>query len=367
MPEDVWDACEEMLVSTYGQEVVISTPRGKNNRFYQCFHPPKKTDDLPDWKTYSYNYRVGLDVINPRTGRPQINERWVRIRKNRMPYPMWRQEYLAEFVEDVNQYFSEQIINSVFNSRLGWLTMPRPGYQYFMGIDVAKMHDSTVIWVNEVLHTNPVTGLPLKEPHIRAVHITELKGRDYIIQLPIIYQLANHWKPAKIYFDRTGVGEMPFEQLLYAGYPVEGISFTMGKKVEMYGNIYNWGSSPPEIAGWGAKFQIPMHEEAYDQFCNLEYEIPKQKSSQTGQVYLGDNYHIRAPAGRHDDYPTACALACLGTMATVMIPVARALPHPMHVTAFPAQRQIDAVMKTLGTTSKRGYSHRGRRKTSWDV
>jgi hypothetical protein len=311
--DDMYDAVEEMLVSTYGQEILLSTPRGKHNRFYQAFHPP---DNEPTpYSTHGpYIWKVGLDVINPRTGRPQINKKWVMKRKRFMHPINFRQEYLAEFVEDVDNYFPMAIINAMFNPNMYWQRDPQPGHYYFMGIDLARKHDSTVIWINELVARDHEGKILTREPHVKAVHITEIKNRDFQTQLGIMKKLCLHWKPTKIYFDKTALGEMPFEEMKMMGFPIEGISFTMQKKSAMFGNLYNLAAGTSKITNWQSRFQIPMagdvSRKALKQFENLVYEIPETKSQITGNIIHGSTLKIHASTG-HDDFPVAAALSAM--------------------------------------------------------
>lgn len=329
IPEAVFVAVEQGLSSTGGREIMISTPYGKNNEFYKVFHPEgmKGYDhskmgrqQVGEFSCYRYDYTVGLDVQKP-NGRPQLSQIHVDRQKRKLTDFQWRAEYLAEFIEDIDQYFPQGIIEALYNSKFFPSESPKEGSSYFFGIDIAKGGNYTAISIGEILFTNPITGKPLTHPHIQIVKRVYWKMKHIGAQYPLFIQLVEIWQPIKIFFDKTSLGERPFEELQEVHkLPVEGVNFSGLEKASMYGNLTVLMSMDGEIEGWKKRIQTYPDPEAKSQYEAMVYEVPEQKTK-VGGKRLGDSYKIYAARG-HDDIPDADALLskAISTKAEVQEP-----------------------------------------------
>jgi hypothetical protein len=200
----------------------------------------------------------------------------------------------------------------MFNPNFAKLTVPEVGGTYFQGIDFAKTRDFTAIITGRRYDTNPYTGNPLRQPHVQIVNMEYWKGRQQASieeQYPKIMSAAEIWGPLMIFFDKTSIGERPFEELQNTYMlPIEGIHFTAQNKVKMFGTLNTLMSTPAEIEGWNSRIQTYMDGEALRQFSNLVYELSEIKSTKTGAKRTGDA-KIYASHG-HDDIPISFALLC---------------------------------------------------------
>jgi len=325
VPDAVFVAVEQGLSSSGGQQLCISTPRGKHNEFYRMFFPedqnigfPREEDgrltnghhQVGDWSCHHYDYTVGLAVTRP-DGRPQLSTPHIERQKRRLTGWQWESEYMAEFVEDLGSYFRAQLIERMFNPKFGRVHYPEDGALYFMGIDIAKSRDYTAITVGRVFERNPYTAAPLLHPHMQIVNMDYYKGMgDIESQYPIFVQATDLWKPETIFFDKTAMGERPYEELRYTyRLPIEGINFGQQNKVQMFGTLNTLMSTPAEIDGWDARIQSYVDQEAAKQFKNLVYELGTTRTS-VGSTRKSDNVKIYASHG-HDDIPMSFALLML--------------------------------------------------------
>jgi len=144
MPEMMWKAAMPTLATTGGQIWMSSTPRGKyqdgkgsnKNFFYKCF------ENLEDrWKVFTINTE---EVYKNRT----ICESWdkekaakaikfIANQKAILADIEYRQEYMAEFLDDARQWFDDKIIRKC-------MTVRRPplvdkNWTTGMGNDIARM------------------------------------------------------------------------------------------------------------------------------------------------------------------------------------------------------------------------------------
>lgn len=332
IPDDVFIAVEQGLSSSGGQEIQISTPRGKHNQFFRLFFPEDSQEHFPlredgmmenthamveDWSCHHYDYTVGLNVLKP-NGRPQLSEFHVMRQKNKLLEVNFRSEYLGEFVEDMDSFFNQAIIKRMFNPQFSIQYAPESGGMYFASIDIAKTRDYTATMVGRRFDVNPFTGVPLTHPHLQIVNMAYWKGhRDATIesQYPRFISMVDTWSPFQLFFDKTSIGERPAEELQYTyKLPIEPVGFTQQSKVRAFGILNTLMSTPGEIPGWNSRIQCYQDGEAIKQFGNLVYELGETKS-RTGRKRPGDNIKIYASHG-HDDIPVAAALLslCVSTL-----------------------------------------------------
>jgi len=327
IPDDVFIAVEQGLSSSGGQEIQISTPRGRHNQFYRLFFPEDSQEHFPlnasgmlenthtmveDWSCHHYDYTVGLNVLKP-NGKPQLSEFHVMRQKHKLLEMNFRSEYLGEFVEDMDSFFNQALIKRMFNPKFSRMYAPDVGGSYFASIDIAKTRDFTATMVGRRFDTNPFTNVPLINPHLQIVNMAYWKGHKEATieeQYPKFISMVDIWHPFQLFFDKTSIGERPAEELQYTHHlPIEPVGFTQQSKVKAFGILNTLMSMPGEIPGWDSRIQCYQDGEAIKQFGNLVYELGETKS-RTGRKRPGDNIKIYASHG-HDDIPVAAALLCM--------------------------------------------------------
>jgi len=143
MNEMVFEAAKPILLTTGGHIWMDSTPFGKYtkdktkfNYFYKAF-----LNKNEKWKVF---YKTSEEVIHNRP----INKTWTATikelaiqfldeEKKEMSKTQYSQEYLGLFTEDLQQYFSDELIKKVC-----CLEHPkgiRQGGEFFAGVDIARM------------------------------------------------------------------------------------------------------------------------------------------------------------------------------------------------------------------------------------
>lgn len=318
IPDNVVVAVEQGLSATGGSLIMISTPRGRSNAFYRTFNPtPELRFDMSKegrqqighYSCYRYSYRTGLKTIR-HDGTPQLSEMHIDIQRQKLPKWRFDTEYEALFVEDIDSYWPQTLIDATFNKSFTKAVVPQSNANYFMGIDIAKGHDFTAVTIAQRLDFDPYTGTPLLNPHISIVKREYWKIGGIEAQYPLIIALVEQWKPIMVFFDKTSIGERPFEELTQTyKLPMEGVNFSGTEKVSMYGTLTLLMSMDAEIKGWKKRIQSYYDEEAKHQYEMMIYEIPLIHSRQTGITHPGTGYKLYAAKG-NDDIPDADALAC---------------------------------------------------------
>jgi hypothetical protein len=133
--EDVWSAVTPMLLTTGGDMDLLGTPHGKKGYFWECY-----CNKNNHFKVFHVNSE---EVIRNR----EVSKSWTQAQKegalrhleqekSRMSKREYAQEYMGEFVEELSQFFSDELINKTCVLKR---TEPRTEHTYFMGCDIARM------------------------------------------------------------------------------------------------------------------------------------------------------------------------------------------------------------------------------------
>jgi hypothetical protein len=158
VPEAVWSAIEPALLTTGGDEILLSTPFGAQGMFYDIFK--NKDNAFTSFTRFSYSSE---QVIADRP----ISPTWTELQrtkalqkldqaKKRMSKREYAQEFLGQFIEDLHRWFSDELINSA-------CTLKRRdgigiGREYYLGCDIARMgeDEGTFEIVERISKTNIV-------------------------------------------------------------------------------------------------------------------------------------------------------------------------------------------------------------------
>lgn len=143
MPEMMWKAAMPTLMTTGGQIWMSSTPRGKfignsseKNFFFKCWENPDKR-----WQVFDISSE---EVIKNRA----IGDTWTKEKrdkailflenqKNILSDMEYRQEYLGEFLDDMRQWFPDELIRKCMELRRPD-TVPKT-HPLYLGVDIARM------------------------------------------------------------------------------------------------------------------------------------------------------------------------------------------------------------------------------------
>ena len=98
IPDAVFVAIRPMLATTEGTLDLLSTPRGNEGFFYDCF----QSDDF---------YKIHIMSKDC----PRITDEFLAQEKKRMTQLEYCQEYEAEFLDSLQQFFSRELIESCFS------------------------------------------------------------------------------------------------------------------------------------------------------------------------------------------------------------------------------------------------------------
>lgn len=188
IPEEVWSAVTPMLAVTQGDIILLSTPFGKGGYFFRCFSDPEFT-----------SFHISSEDC------PRISKDFLDQEKSRMTKLQYAQEYLGEFVDELQQFFPTDLIDAAMRRPIPEFTEGSKGKNY-LGVDVARHgRDDTVLFTLKYRHD---ALYELAMDVSRKTYLTDTARR--------IKDANQIYKYRKIYVDDGGLGVGVFDMLLEA-------------------------------------------------------------------------------------------------------------------------------------------------------
>ncbi len=253
------------LTDHLGWALRISTPLGLN--WWYKEHQKGKGLFVPTKKRL-IRYRESWSF--PTATNPYIDKGEIRDAKNDLPADVFRQEYLAEFLSDASGVF-----RNIDRVVAGDLKEPQDGILYYLGIDLAKKRDFTV--------------LTILDEHFHLCYFERFNQIDYTFQKKKIINVAHRYNDAIVNLDSTGVGEPIFDDLSNE-IRVKPYNFTNESKKNLIQNLI--------LAFEKQIITLPDIPVLLEELRMFVYELTK-----SGKV------RYSAPEGFHDDCVISLALA----------------------------------------------------------
>ena len=198
-----------------------------------------------------------------------------------MPDRAFRQEYLAEFLEDAGGVFRKVSLAVDWGRKQD--EPPKPGRSYRIGLDLARVEDFTVI--------------SIVSDEGRQVYFERINEISWERQLNAVEMAAKRYS-APIVMDSTGMGgDKIYEDLRKRSLKVVPYNFTNATKEALIDNL-----ALKIERGDVRLMDIPVQTEELQAF---EYTLTPSR-----------NVTMSAPEGMHDDTVIALALACWGKAGT---------------------------------------------------
>jgi phage FluMu gp28-like protein len=189
---------------------IATTPQGKSNQTYKV------------WTAENGYAKHFVDIYTAvKEGLPvNIDE----LRKGLDDEEAWAQEYECKFLDEATAFLTYDLI-AACESEMASLIMPETlGESYYVGIDIGRKRDLTVIWVAEQVGDVFIT---------RAV--IELERTPFPQQREMMTQLFSRIHPRRVCVDYTGMGGPITEDLqkAFGSAAVEAVTFTPQTKSDL--------------------------------------------------------------------------------------------------------------------------------------
>ena len=277
VPKDAWESdLRPALSDRRGRALIISTPKGLN-WFFDLHQQGKEGDpDIKSWQATTMDCWRSRLLKQPEQ-LALMEQEWELIRRTTSE-SRFREEYLAEFLQDQGQHFT--LKPDLFR---GVLREAIPGRHYLAGVDVARKED----WMATTI---------IEEESQQLVALVRSRHQDWALQKAHAIELIHQYPDCLTHIDSTGVGDPIAHDLREAGVNAIDVIFTPKIKGELVENL--------TIAIEQAYIGIP--QQAATEWLIDELKQYESKRMPSGTIRYG------APEGKHDDGVTSLMLACFG-------------------------------------------------------
>jgi phage FluMu gp28-like protein len=168
-----------------------------------------------------------VEKINAATGKSESREDWLaRQRAECLDEESWAQEYCCVPSDDASAFLSYELIAGCeYRGGENWQSdLADAKGRLFVGVDVGRDHDLTVIWVVERLGDVNYTR-----------RVLTLQGETFDAQEHALYSILQLPQVQRVGIDSTGLGRQFAEraQQRFGKYKVEAVSFTAPVKEEL--------------------------------------------------------------------------------------------------------------------------------------
>ena len=269
MKEDAWThAIRPALSDRLGKAMFISTPKGRN-WFWRSWLLGQDEQDS-EWSSYQF----------PTSDNPFIADDEIEAARHGLPERIFRQEYLAEFLEDAGGVFRRVMDAATAEPQ----SKRVEGHDYIMGVDWGRSNDFTAITVLDM-----TTG--------ELVALDRFTDIDYGIQVNRLKAMASRFQPMQIIAEQNSMGGPLVEQLQSSGLPVKGFMTTNPSK-------------EAAIRALEGAFERDEIRILNDPVLIGELQAFEQ------ELLPGGRYRFSAPEGLHDDTVMALAIAWYNLAST---------------------------------------------------
>lgn len=192
MSELAWnEALRPALADRQGKALFISTPKGRNWFWYLWQRGQEPGTEWNSWRFTSYD-------------NPHIADSEIDAAKATLPERVFRQEFMAEFIDDAGGVFRHVMDAATAKEQ----SSAQVGHDYVFGVDWGKHNDWTVITVLDI--TEKVL-----------VYLDRFNQIDYVVQSNRLRALASRFKPVSIIAESNSMGDPLIEHLQRDGLPVQ--------------------------------------------------------------------------------------------------------------------------------------------------
>jgi phage FluMu gp28-like protein len=264
MQESAWtEAIRPALSDRKGRAIFISTPKGRN-WFWRLFQQGIAGDNnIMSWQL-------------PTVDNPYIDPSEVDAARQSLPERVYRQEFLAEFIDDAGGVF-RRVVEAATAVQLD--SRAENG-QYVFGVDWGQQNDFTVIVVMDIEKKS-------------MVHIDRFNQIDYNVQRGRLVALYERFRPLQVVAESNAMGLPIIQELQRQNVPISPFTTTNASKTAA-------------IDALALAFEQSVISILPDAVLVGELQAYEQEKLPSGLRKFG------APSGLHDDTVMALAMAWQG-------------------------------------------------------
>ena len=260
MKEETWnEAIRPALSDRLGKAVFISTPKGRNWFWHLYQHGINGEEGWRSWQL-------------PTSSNPFIQASEIEAAKRDLPEMIFRQEYLAEFIDDSGGVFRRVQDAAVLEPQ-----EPDANKQYVAGVDVASSIDFTVVSIMDV-----------KSKEL--VYLDRFNRVDYNVLENRLEALYKRWHLDSMKIEANSIGQPVIDHLYAKGLSIIPFTTTSATKQAI-------------IQGLQSAFEHGEIRIINDPVLVGELLSFESKRSPSG------GFSYSAPSGMHDDTVMSLAIA----------------------------------------------------------
>lgn len=275
--------------------IVVSSPRGRRNKFFDLYERHTLGDS-----GWSFHKTTIEDAINDgfcptdENGNQMTLEQFKKQEVKDVGMDMWLQEYMCSFSDRLTSFLPHELIVDCVSDRLKMRmtteSLKSLNKDLYVGIDIGRRRDFTVIWV--ISKSGDVCTT-------EAVHV--LDRTPFLEQDRVIRTVMDSKQVVCCMIDESGNG-MQLAETLSVDYPgvVQGFKFTNASKAEIAGRLKAHMESEC--------FWIPKSDDVIEDFASIERNVtdagniqiaaPRSGSGGHGDMFWAASMAVHAAATR---------------------------------------------------------------------
>ncbi len=270
MQKEAWaEAIRPALSDRLGRALFISTPKGRNF-FWELYQRGVREEE--GWQAWTF----------PTSSNPYISASEVEAAKRDLPEMIFRQEYLAEFIDDQGGVFRRVQEAAVLDPQ-----EPQAGRQYVAGVDVASSIDFTVVSV-------------LDAESKEMVYMDRFNRVDYPVLINRLESVYHRYHLTSMVVESNSIGRPVIDELVTRGLNIVPFTTTSATKQSIIQNL--------QSAFENAQIKILNDPVLVGELLSFE-----SKRNASG------SFSYSAPDGMHDDCVMSLAIAWSGMQERVQV------------------------------------------------
>ena len=270
MQKEAWtEAIRPALSDRQGKALFISTPKGRN-WFWENYQ--RGINGEEGWQSWTF----------PTSSNPYIEASEIEAAKRDLPELIFRQEYLAEFVDDSGGVFRRVQEAAILEAQ-----EPQPGRQYVAGVDVASSIDFTVVSV-------------LDAESKEMVYLDRFNRVDYPVLIDRLESVYKRYGLTSMVVESNSIGRPVIDELVTRGLNIVPFTTTSATKQAI-------------IQSLQSAFENGAIRVLDDPVLIGELLSFEAKRNASG------SFSYSAPSGMHDDTVMSLAIAWSGMQERVQV------------------------------------------------
>jgi hypothetical protein len=230
MSREVYESSTTTITQTRAPIVGMSTPKGKNHFYEKCMDAKERME----WAKKKGITPTHIFITAATADNPYVPRQSIEDAKARLPDRLFRQYYLAEFLDDSAVFvgFRDAVedgepIGLESYGRQFWLDTDASKRKVVISADWGKSVDYTVF-----------IAMDYESKPRRVVGLQRFNGISYVQSVKELYHFCNNFKQVGLVkHDITGVGGGIDDMIAQVNLPVEGVHFTNRSKSEMVNQL----------------------------------------------------------------------------------------------------------------------------------